>query len=134
MMANFDSDFSGESKFDEINNIEGDIKRYKELINRGELYNSAEAIEDLINSCQEEGLYEEGLYFIERLLEISPYNSEYWLKKGILLNNIFEPDSALECFERALSLNPADAETYIEKASSEEDVGLFAQAKESLLS
>ena len=44
-MADFDSDFSGESKFDEINNIEGDIKRYKELINRGELYNSAEAYE-----------------------------------------------------------------------------------------
>ena len=42
--------------------------------------------------------------------------------------------NALECFEKALSLNPADSETYIEKASSEEDLGFFAQAKESLLS
>ena len=118
-MADFDSDFSNESKFEGINNLEEDIKRYKQLIDKGELYNSLEAIEDLINSCQENELFEDGIYFIERLLEVSPYNSEYWLKKGILLNNIFESEPALECFERALSLNPADPEIYIEKGIEE---------------
>jgi len=38
-MADFDSDFSSESKFEGINNLEGDIKRYKQLIDKGELYN-----------------------------------------------------------------------------------------------
>ena len=132
-MADFDSDFSSDNKFEEANNIEADIKKYKIIIDKGEIYNSLESIEDLINSCQENELYEDGIYFVERLLEVSPYNSEYWLKKGILLNNVFESEPALECFERALSLNPADSEIYIEKASSEEDLGFFARAKESLI-
>ena len=91
-MPDFDSDFSSDNKFEDIHNLEEDIKRYKQLIDKGEIYNSLESIEDLISSCQENELFEDGIYFVDRLLEVSPYNSEYWLKKGILLNNIFESE------------------------------------------
>ena len=66
--------------------------------------------EELTQICIENERFEDGLYFANAVLEIAPYNSDYWMKKGTCLNNIFEFENALECFNKALSLNPSDSE------------------------
>ncbi|HSP87883.1 MAG TPA: hypothetical protein VLN45_07100, partial [Ignavibacteriaceae bacterium] len=74
-MSDFDSGFSNEPGFDS-SNLEEDIKKYREIIENGGLYNSIEPIEDLIQHCQDDDYYDDALFFIDRLLEVFPYNSE----------------------------------------------------------
>jgi hypothetical protein len=86
-MAEFDSDFNYEKNFDEQDkDIEENINRYKEIVESGGIYECIESIEEIIQLCVDNEFYEDGLFFINHLLEVSPYNSEYWLRKGVLLN------------------------------------------------
>ncbi len=104
----------------------------KNLIETGNIYTCIEAIEDMIQFCIENEKNEDGLYFVESLLEISPYNSEYWLKKGTFLNNLLNFEEALVCFNKSISLNPCDTETLIEKAVTEENLGFLQRQKNQL--
>ncbi len=57
----------------------------KTILESGYIYDSVERIEELIQTCIDIDRYEDALFFLEKFLEIFPYNSEYWLKKGIVL-------------------------------------------------
>ena len=116
----------------ENQNIDEEIKRIKELVEYGNLYSSVESVEEMVQFCIERERYEDGLFLSSKLLEIFPYNSEYWLKKGISLNGLFRFDEALLCYSKSLSLNPWDSEALIDKAAAEENLGLYDQARESL--
>lgn len=50
---------------------------------------------------------EDGLEFIEAALRINPESSAYWNTKGVLLTSgLGEHQKALDCFKRALELEP----------------------------
>ncbi|MEM4649334.1 MAG: tetratricopeptide repeat protein, partial [Candidatus Bathyarchaeia archaeon] len=131
-MSLYDSEFSQEDNSESSDNLEEEIKECKAILENGYIYNSIERIEDLIQDCIDFIRFEDGLYFTNKLLEIFPYNSELWLKKGILLNGLMKFEEAIECFDKALSLNPNDAETLVDKSAAEENMGLYQQAEESL--
>ena len=126
------------SHFNDINSEEDDIDLNEEInacrniIESNLLYDSFERIEDVINQCIDYGYITDGLYFVNYLIEISPYNSELWNKKGLLLNSAGNFEQAIECIEKALSLNPGDLDTLIDKSAIEENLGHFSQAEETL--
>ncbi|HEX7358593.1 MAG TPA: hypothetical protein VF270_12855, partial [Ignavibacteriaceae bacterium] len=132
-MSLFDSEFSNEEEFElPQENIEEELAACKKILDTGYVYDSVERIEEVAQTCIDIDRFEDALYLIEKLLEIFPYNSEYWLKKGIILNGLFRFGEALLSYEQSLSLNPNDVETLIDKSATEENLGLFDQARESL--
>ncbi len=132
-MAYYNSDYSGESFYSNNKNINFEIQKYKGLIEKGSIYSCMEAVEETIQNCIDNEKFEDGLYFVNKLLDIAPYNSEYWLKKGAVLNGLFNFEQALDCYNKALSLNPGDSEILMDKAEAEESLGFYKQAKETLL-
>jgi len=78
-MPDFDSGFEGDELTDlPDEEIEKSIRECRELIESGLVFGSLEKIEDVIQLCVENEFAEDGLFLITGLLEISPYNSEYW--------------------------------------------------------
>jgi len=108
------------------------IEQCRKLIEKGQTLTSIDFLEDTIQLCLEHDLVEDGLFLTEALVELTPYNSEAWQFKGILLNNSFDFEQAYTCFQKALSLNPNDVETYINISIAEDNLGLFEDAIESL--
>src|ERR1035437_8788547 len=132
-MSFFDSYLNNDDDLPvENHKIDEEIKRIKEAAEDGNLYSSVEYVEEIVQHCLEVERYEDGLYLSNKLLEIFPYNSEYWLKKGISLNGLFRFEEAMVCYTKSLSLNPWDSEALIDKAAAEENLGLYDQARESL--
>jgi tetratricopeptide (TPR) repeat protein len=117
-MSNLSSDFDNfeNFNFEDNSKINEEIERCKAIIESGAYFNSIESIEEVIEACMESDKEDEAIYFIDFMLSFSPYNSEYWLKKGIALNDIGEHEEALEYVEKALLLNPTDIEAILEKS------------------
>jgi len=129
--------FSEEFDFDESSesgngNLKEQIEDCKKLIDEGAVYGYLDKFDEVIQSCLDNDLNEDGLYLINGLLEIAPYNSEYWIKKGLFLNALGYFKESIESFNKALSLNPGDSDALVDKSIAEENIGLFTQAKESL--
>ena len=132
-MSFFDSEFSNDEEFDlPEEKVEEELASCKKLLESGYVYDSVERIEELIQTCIDVDRFEDALYLLEKTIEIFPYNSEYWLKKGIVFNGLFKFSEALLAYEQSLSLNPNDLETLVDKSATEENLGLYDQAQESL--
>ncbi len=113
----FSEDFlnnDGESVYDEAE-LKEKINICKEHIQNGTTISSLDFLEETIEMCVDYDYVDDGLLLVNEVLNIAPYNSEAWHFKGILLNNSFVFEDAYHCFEKALSLNPNDVETYINK-------------------
>jgi len=127
------NNFFSENNFKEFESgLKAEIKNCRKIIDEGKIFLSIETVEETMNNCIEYENSFDGIYFIDRLLEISPYNSDYWYKKGVLLNIDEKYEEALECFNRAITLNPGDVENYLDKAISEENLELTNEALKSL--
>ena len=75
--------FSSENNFKEFEkNIKEEISSCRRIIDEGKIFLSMETVEETMNNCVESENFIDGIYFIEKLLEVSPYNSDYWYKKG----------------------------------------------------
>lgn len=99
-MSFFDSDYSNDEEFNLPDyKIDEEIASCKKILESGYIYDSIERIEELIQSCLDNERYEDALFLLEKLLEVFPYNSEYWLKKGIVLNGLFRFSEALLAFD-----------------------------------
>ncbi len=91
MMASLDSDFENfQSPNSEKNNLRDRINECKDIIEAGELYGSLEFVEDVIHECLENELNDDGLFLTECLIEVAPYNSEYWIRKGLFLKCLLQ--------------------------------------------
>jgi Flp pilus assembly protein TadD len=55
-----------------------------------------------------EGIFEEALSYFEQALLLEQNNAEIWNQKGVALRSLGRYDEALECFNKALGLDPAD--------------------------
>lgn len=126
--------FFGHSFNDGIDeeNIKSKIRVCKEYVDEGQTFAFLENIEETIQLCMEVDYSEDGIYLTDAVLDIAPYNSDFWQYKGIFLNNLMDFESAYESFNKSLSLNPSDVETLINKSVSEENLGMVKEALESL--
>ena len=129
----FNLNFFSENNFKEFDkNLKEEIVSCRKIIDEGKIFLSMETVEDTMNNCVESENYIDGIYFIDRLLEVSPYNSDFWYKKGILLNIDNKFEEAIQCFNKAISLNPGDVEIYLDKSIAEEGLELIDEAVKSL--
>ena len=67
-------------------NLKEQINECRNILENGTVYGNIEMIEDVVQSCLDFDMNEEGLELINGLLEVAPYNSEFWVKKGLFLN------------------------------------------------
>ena len=131
-MSFFNEDFDFEElSDDEEKNLREEIEECKKLVDNGSIYGFFEKFDDVIQTCLDNDFNEDGLYLVNALLEIAPYNSEYWIKKGLFLNALNKFEESIDCYNKALSLNPGDSEALVDKSIAEENSGLYSQAKES---
>ena len=122
-MSYFDSEFSEEGNlFSEDKNVDDEIKRCRELVDSGSIFELMETAEEVLQLCGENERFSDGLYFVNLLLDVAPYNSDYWFKKGFFLSGLAKFEEAIECYNKSLSLNPGDSEILIDRASAEEMV------------
>jgi tetratricopeptide (TPR) repeat protein len=115
-MSIYNSHFNDVNSEEDGIDLNEEINACRNIIESNLLYDSFERIEDVINQCVDYGYITDGLYFVDYLLGISPYNAELWNKKGLLLNSAGNFEQAIECIEKALSLNPGDLDTLIDKS------------------
>src|ERR1035438_446717 len=119
-MSFLDSYFNSDENLPvENHNIDEEILRVKEIVKQGNIYSVIESIEEVLQICIENDRYEDGLFLSNKLVDVFPYNSEYWLKKGVMLNGLYRFEEAMECYNKSLSLNPCDSETLIDKAATD---------------
>ncbi len=81
-MSFYNSHFDDVNPEEDSNHLNEEINACRNLVESNSLYNSIERVEDVINQCIDYGYITDGLYFVNYLLELSPYNSELWNKKG----------------------------------------------------
>lgn len=55
-----------------------------------------------------EGRFDEALSFIEQALLVNTNSAEIWNLKGAALRSLGRYDEAIECFNKALELDPTD--------------------------
>ena len=104
-MSLFDSEFSNEEEFDlPKEKVDEELASCKKILDSGYIYDSVERIEELIQTCIDVDRFEDALFLLDKFIEIFPYNSEYWLKKGIVLNGLFRFSEALLAYDQSLSL------------------------------
>ena len=66
-MSFYDSEYSNDEEFEHEDNIEAELKACKAILESGYIYDSIERIEDLIQTCMDNDLYEDALYLIDKL-------------------------------------------------------------------
>lgn len=81
-MSIFDSDHSDNEFELPDEDLDEELKFCRSILESGYVYDSVDRIEELLQSCIDYDRLEDALYLLEKLIEIFPYNSEYWLKKG----------------------------------------------------
>jgi len=54
------------------------------------------------------GLFEQALSHFEQAVLLDQNNAESWNQKGAALRSLGRYDEALECFNKAFEINPAD--------------------------
>jgi hypothetical protein len=87
---NFSDDFSFNRDYQkDINEVKKKILDCKEYISSGQNFNYLETIEEGLHLCMEEDLPEDGIELADAVLNIAPYNSEFWQFKGIFLKYNF---------------------------------------------
>ena len=88
-MSLFDDEFDFYANVDDDDDdLRNEIEECKNLIDNGSVYGFFDKFDDVIQDCLDNDFNEDGLYLINALLEIAPYNSEYWIKKGLFLNGL----------------------------------------------
>ena len=78
-------------------------------------YFDSDTLEEIASYYFEQGRFEESLRVVDRSLEMHPYSSDGWMRRGILLNNLGRHHEALEAYDEALGMNPTDIETLVNK-------------------
>src|SRR3990172_13394051 len=72
-----------------------------------------DAIDDIINYLLDKTQYDRALKCVNYLLSYFPYSNEIWQRKAIIYDNLGDYEKAVECFDKAISLNPNDEETLV---------------------
>src|SRR5438105_1985089 len=74
---------------------------------------SPEILEALVDYCIENDKFEEALHFSKLLTDHAPFSADAWHRRGMIEAHHAHFDDALASYERALSLDPNDAELLI---------------------
>ncbi|MEM6647307.1 MAG: tetratricopeptide repeat protein, partial [Bacteroidota bacterium] len=67
----------------------------------GLVYFDSETLEDIATYYFELGEFGQALGVIDRLLEMYPFSSDAWMRRGILLNNLTRHEEALDAYTQA---------------------------------
>lgn len=57
---------------------------------------------------------EKSLEFYEKVVEINPYESTFFYRKGRVHDKLKQYQKCIECFSKAIELNPSNPESYLE--------------------
>lgn len=93
-------------------------------------YEDLEKIEELLDVCIDNGLYENALNFCDTLLEYNPSSNELLTKKGIILMNMKNFSAAINSLERAVEINPNNSESLINLSLSYFNSGEYQKSLE----
>ena len=72
------------------------------------------------------------MHFADQLIEFVPYSWDAWVRRGMILNNMYRYDEAIDCYERAVSLNPNESEIYINLGITFDNANRVDEALEAL--
>lgn len=61
---------------------------------------------NIANSMHSSFQFKRALPLFDKVLELSPYNTEALLGRGLCLEALLEPQKALENFDKALAIKP----------------------------
>ena len=75
------------------------------------------------------GRYKDAIRYFTKLIEKDSSNADYWEKKGIALMAVEKFGEALDCFNRALGLNPNKVSAIYGKALSLKNLGKDKESK-----
>ncbi|MCK9425688.1 MAG: tetratricopeptide repeat protein [Ignavibacteriaceae bacterium] len=129
-MSFFDSEYSeNENEFLESTDLPASIKKAKALVEEGKTFTNQNFLEDVVDLCIDNFRYRDALYFVEKLLEVAPYNADLYLQKGICLVQLNQNRRAMKSIDKALSLNPVDVDALAEKASININLKNFEEAQ-----
>ena len=67
-----------------------------------------DAVDDIVNYLLEKNLHSKAVTCLNTLLEHFPYSNELWQRKAIIFDHKGEYKIAVECFDKAINLNPND--------------------------
>ena len=74
-----------------------------------------DSIDDIVNYLLERNLHIKALTCLNTLLDYFPYSNEIWQRKAIIYDHKGDFKNAIECFDKAINLNPNDEESLINK-------------------
>lgn len=97
-------------------NLNDNVRRCKEIISEGLIFNYRNLIEETIENCLDHFRYSDALLFVNALLRISPFDSDLWYTKAVCLTSLGKKKKAGYSIERAYALNPTDVDILLEKA------------------
>ena len=82
-----------------------------------------EDLEHIATFYFEAGRLNEALDVVDRQIEQSPGSSDSWMRRGILLNHMERHPEALEAYNQALTFNPTDPESLINRGITLDTLG-----------
>jgi eukaryotic-like serine/threonine-protein kinase len=86
---------------------------------------SANSIAGKARSLHQLGKHEEALNLINQAINISDSDWLFWSFKGAILADLGKTEEALYCFDKVISLNPNNTESFINKAKLSKRTELF---------
>ncbi|HEX5315741.1 MAG TPA: tetratricopeptide repeat protein, partial [Candidatus Kapabacteria bacterium] len=89
-----------------------------------------EILEELVDYCIENAKFEEALDFALLLTERAPFNGDGWHRRGMLEAHHGDFEKAIESYEHALAMNPADSELLINYGVALDGAGRTEEALE----
>lgn len=130
MSSEFQNNFDGENP-DDMNKK---IRMYRKALRNSKADDnslpSPEIIEDLVNYCIENEKYDEAYDFSALWIEYFPFSSEAWQKRGIAQLHLNMPKNSIKSLEKAISINPSDAESFINLSAASDTLGNHEKALE----
>lgn len=91
-------------------------------------FEELEKIEEVLDVCLDNGLYDSALKFCDTLLEYKPSSNELLTKKGYILMNMKDFSAAIDTLERAVEINPSDPDALINLSLSYYNTGDYQKS------
>lgn len=108
------------------------IELCKNIIEEGRGLLSLDMIASTVDDCIEQERYFDGYQLLEPLTNLSPNDTDIWLKIGICFSGLMMYNKAISAFNKVLRINRLDIDALLEKIHIYLETGNLTKAKKSL--